>query len=414
MPANPARRLQLAIAGLAVIALAAAVAGAILGARESDRAEPGPLPEAGRAKPKERVSFLARIVPPLATEAGSGSGAVPRTILGRVRQLPLERKVAQLFVIGFEGTDATADLFGRLRRFDAGGIVIAPRNYVDPAQLTALAREATAVSRRVGHLRPFVLASQQGGALNTLRGLAPSQAPADLVSASKAAAAANASATALRKLGVTGVLGPVVDIGAAAGSPLGARAYSDDPEEVAAFAAATVDAYRQAHVFSTAQHFPGLGAANQSTEEGPASVGLDLPQLRERDLIPFQAAITAGVPGVTLSHGLYPFSDFTVPASLSRAVATRVLRDQLGFEGVALTDDLADPAITALYPVGEAAVDAVRAGADMLVISGPPGDQQTAYVAVLRAARSGRIPRARLDRAVGRILVAKRNYGLIR
>ena len=131
-------------------------------------------------------------------------------------------------------------------------------------------------------------------------------------------------------------------------------------------------------------------------------------------MIPFQAAITAGVPGVMLSHGLYPFSDFIVPASLSRAVATRVLRDELGFEGVALTDDLADPAITALYPVGEAAVDAVRAGADMLVISGPPGDQQTAFVAVLRAARSGRIPRARLDRAVARILVAKRNYGLIR
>jgi beta-N-acetylhexosaminidase len=414
VPANPARRLELAIAGLAVIALAAAVVGAALGARESDRAEPGPFPEAGRAKPKERVSFLARIVPTRASGAEPSGGAVARTILGRVRQLPLERKVAQLFVLGFEGTDATADLFGRLRRLDAGGILLGPRNYVDPAQLIALVKETTAVAARARHLRPFVLASQQGGGLNTLRGLPPSQAPADLPSATEAAAAAGASARTLRRLGVTGVLGPVVDIGSGAGSPLGARVYSDDPDEVAAFAAATVDAYRRAHVFSTAQHFPGLGAADQSTEEGPASVGLDLPQLRERDLIPFQAAITAGVPGVTLSHGLYPFSDFTVPASLSRAVATRVLRSQLGFEGVALTDDLAYPAISALYPVGEAAVAAVRAGADMLVISGPAGDQLTAYAAVLRAARSGRIPRARLDRAVGRILVAKRNYGLIR
>ena len=117
---------------------------------------------------------------------------------------------------------------------------------------------------------------------------------------------------------------------------------------------------------------------------------------------------------MTLAHALYPFSDFTVPASLSPVVATRLLRDELGFEGVALTDDLADPAITALYTVPDAAVEAVRAGADMLVISGPAGDQQAAYVAVLQAVRSGRISRARLDRAVGRILSVKRDYGLIR
>ena len=116
---------------------------------------------------------------------------------------------------------------------------------------------------------------------------------------------------------------------------------------------------------------------------------------------------------MVLGHALYPISDFTVPASLSPAVATELLRDELGFEGVAITDNLADPAITALSTVPAAAVEAVRAGADMVFVSGPAGDQQAAFAALLRAVRSGRIPRARLDRAVGRILVAKRNYGLI-
>ncbi|MET0836397.1 MAG: glycoside hydrolase family 3 N-terminal domain-containing protein, partial [Thermoleophilaceae bacterium] len=253
-----------------------------------------------------------------------------------------------------------------------------------------------------------------GGNLNSLPDLPPSQAPADTPSASAAAAGALDSARALRDLNVTGVLGPVLDVGLESGSPLGARVYSDDPEELVAFAEATVDSYRRARVFSAAAHFPGLGAADQSTEEGPATVGLDLAELRERDLIPFEAAIDAGVPGVTLAHALYPVGDFTVPASLSRRIATGLLRDELGFEGVALTDDLADPAITTLYTVPDAAVEAVRAGADMLLVSGPAGDQQAAYVAVLRAARSARIPRARLERAVGRILVAKRNYGLTR
>jgi beta-N-acetylhexosaminidase len=107
-------------------------------------------------------------------------------------------------------------------------------------------------------------------------------------------------------------------------------------------------------------------------------------------------------------------NDFTLPGSLSKVVATSLLRRELGFEGVAVTDDLADPAITTGYSVPDAAVNAIRAGADVLFISGPAGDQQAAYATVLRAVRRGQIPRRRLDEAIGRILVAKQNYGLIR
>jgi beta-N-acetylhexosaminidase len=212
---------------------------------------------------------------------------------------------------------------------------------------------------------------------------------------------------------VTGVLGPVVDVGFESGSALGARIYSDSPDEVSGYADAVVRAYRQDRLFGAAKHFPGLGTADQSTEFGPASVGQDIDQLRERDLRPFKAAIDAGVPGVMLSHALYPINDFTRPASLTRSIATDLLRGELGFQGVTLTDDLADPAITALYSVPDAAVRALRAGADLLFISGPPGDQQAAYAAVLRAARRGEIPRRRLDEALLRALEAKEDYGLI-
>jgi beta-N-acetylhexosaminidase len=95
-------------------------------------------------------------------------------------------------------------------------------------------------------------------------------------------------------------------------------------------------------------------------------------------------------------------------------VDTTLLRRRLRFKGVAITDDLSDPAITAIHTVPDAAVRALRAGADMLQISGTAGDQQAAYVAVLRAVQRGRIPRRRLDEAVGRVLVAKRAYGLLR
>ena len=143
-------------------------------------------------------------------------------------------------------------------------------------------------------------------------------------------------------------------------------------------------------------------------------MGLGLDELRARDLIPFSAAIDAGVPGVMIGHALYAINDFTVPASLSKEVATDLLRRELRFKGIAITDDLADPAITTIHTVPDAAVQALRAGVDMLYISGGTGNQQAAYVAVLRAVQRGRIPRRRLNQAVGRILLAKQDYDLIR
>jgi beta-N-acetylhexosaminidase len=119
------------------------------------------------------------------------------------------------------------------------------------------------------------------------------------------------------------------------------------------------------------------------------------------------------VPGVIVGHGLYAADDFVTPASLSRRVIGGLLKRELRFEGIAITDDLADPPVSALAKVPDAAVTALKAGADMLYVSGSTGDQQAAYVAVLRAARSREIPRARLNDALVRVLSVKRDYGLI-
>jgi beta-N-acetylhexosaminidase len=392
---------------LAVLAVAAGVGGAIVGASDNDGAARG---EGGR----ERASFLARIVPPSARPGRpTRPPAVPPRVARLAGRLPVERKAAQVFVFGFEGSDLTAEIFGRLRRLDLGGIVLAGPNYVDSTGLAQMAGEAAVIARDEGHVPPWVLTIQEGGDLNSFPDLPPSTAPADLASVGEARAQAADAARTLRGLGVTGLLGPAVDVGLETGSALGARVFSDDPEQVARFAGATVRAYRKGRLFTSAAHFPGLGAADQSTEEGPASVGLGPDELRDRDLLPFVAAVKAGVPAVVLSHALYPINDFTAPASLSREVVTDLLRDELGFEGAAITDDLADPAITTSYSIPDAAIAALRAGADMLFISGPAGDQQAAYAAVLGAVRSGEIPRSRLDEAVERILVAKERYGLI-
>jgi beta-N-acetylhexosaminidase len=403
-------RRPLAIAVLGAIAAVAAVAGALVASGGGDQTG-GPQ---GRRAPAQEVSFLARMIPPKPERGRPAGPGVPRSVADLARRLPLERKVAQLFLLGFQGQDLTADVFRQLRRLDLGGIVIDKANYTGVQVLSQLAGEAVVISQQEKHVPPWVMASQQGAEFNAFPDLPPADAPADLTSARAGGQEAAASAQTLRPLGVTGVFGPNLDVGQVDEPVLGARVFSDEPRQVAAFAETTVPAYRRAGVLSTVEHFPGLGGASQPTEDGPAQVGLTIDDLRHSDLAPFRAAFRAGAPAVVLSHALYSMDDFTTPGSLSPKVATDLLRRELHFRGVAITDNLAEPAITGDYSVPDAAVRALRAGADMLYISGPSSDQQAAYVAVLRTVQRKQIVRGRLDEAVGRILQAKKRLGLIR
>lgn len=397
-----------------VVAVLLVLAGGWVAFLKDDEDGAQNVPEAGaQSSAERRTSFLARMIPP-PPEARAKGPRVPRSVSDLVRRLPTERKVAQLFLLGFQGTDLNAAVFQQFRRLDIGGLVIDAGNYLNPQQLTSLAGEPVVISQQEKHVPPLVMAAQEGGDFNVFPDLPPTHTAADLATAAQAGAEARDAASSLKPLGIRGLLAPVIDVGVAEGPAVGARAFSDDPNAVAGYARAVVSAYRDKRVLAAAGHFPGLGSASQSTEDGPANVGESLAELRARDLVPFKAAISARVPAIVLSNALYVLDDFVTPASLSSKVATGLLRRELRFRGIAITDDLADPPITALESIPDAAVKAVEAGADMLFISGPAGDQQAAYVAVLRAARRGEISRRRLDQALMRVLTAKRNYGLIR
>ncbi|HEX2070457.1 MAG TPA: glycoside hydrolase family 3 N-terminal domain-containing protein [Thermoleophilaceae bacterium] len=330
------------------------------------------------------------------------------------RRMPIEDRVAQLFLLGFAGQDLTAPIFEQLRERGLGAIVVDEQNYLYSDQLAALAGETRVIAEQEGHVAPWVLAPQEGGEFNAFGDLPPVTAAAELDSAASAFDEAVEAAAALRALGLNGVLAPVVDVAPPDGAAVGARAFSDDPRDVAGYADAVVDAYRAQSMLTAPAHFPGLGSGGEDPRLGPSQVGADLDELRARDLVPFRAAIRAGAPAITMSNGLYVTDDFVTPGSLSRGLIGGLLRRELGFRGIVITDDLADPAVTALTTIPKAAVDAVQAGADLLYVSGPPSEQEAAYASVLAAARSGEISRARLREALLRNLSVKRNYGLIR
>jgi beta-N-acetylhexosaminidase len=398
---------------LAVILLAVAVTAAVVLVRSGSSDEPKAvvLPAAtGGDGPASHVSFLERLIPP-PPERVTGPSA-PRSLADLAQRLPLERAVAQLFLLGFNGRDASVPIFGELRRLDIGGLVVDGRNYDSPQQLAGLVTQLKATAASARHLPPWVMAEQDGGDYSQFPDLPPTHPPGDFRAPGAAGAALSESATTLKALGLNGLLEPDLDV-AAADSALGTRAFSGDPSAVADYARRTVAACRKLLVFCAAKHFPGIGAADTPTDEGTAQIGLSLDALMQRDVVPFAAAIKAGLSGIVVGEGLYETDDFVTPATLSPKIIGGLLRGRLHFGGLALTDDLADPGISSFAQIPDAAVDAIKAGADMVYISGDLSDQEAAYSAVLNAVRAGQISEARLRRSLLRVLVAKGGYNLL-
>ena len=416
MPREFLRRLRqlpplaLAVAALVLVAVVVAVArsgGGDEGERAGERRGAAPAPKA----PPPGRSFLARIVP---SPAGGLPGArVPGVIRRLVARLPAERKAAQLMLVGFQGSDPSATFFRNLKRNDYGGVVLEQRNYRDAVQLEAMTASVVNATARKGHEPPLILARQEGGEHSAFPGFPPAAPPGDLAGIRDAVAEFRRTTKALRGVGLNGVIGPPIDVAAPGSDALGTRAFSDEPDNVASYARAGVSAFRRAKMLSAPEHFPGIGGATAHTDEAPAQVGLSLEELQERDLVPFRAAIAAGAPAIVVGHATYATDDFVTPASLSRTLATDVLRGGLGFRGVAISDDLASAAIATTQPsLADAAVDALGAGIDMVWISGPRSEQAKAYRAILAAIKTGRLPRGRVDAAVTRIVTVKRELGL--
>ena len=195
-------------------------------------------------------------------------------------------------------------------------------------------------------------------------------------------------------------------------SPLSDRAFGDDPELVTAMTAASVRGCRRSGLACATPHFPGLGAASGSTDEGPATVGLDAASLNVRDLEPFRAAIAERVPAVVVSLALYAAYDPVTPAALSPPIVKGLLREDLGFKGVAISDDLSAGGPALGLPAPDAAVQALAAGIDLVVVS-DPGQAAKVRKAILQAARSGAIPATRLKEAISRVLSLKQRLGLL-
>jgi beta-N-acetylhexosaminidase len=291
-----------------------------------------------------------------------------------------------------------------------GAVVISPQDWTGgPA---AVKRLAAAPAKAPA--APLVIGTQEGGQYRSyanLPTLATQLQIGDTGSPDIARNQAAKQAAALSAAGFDLNLGPVADV-ATIDSPVADRAYGDDAELVSALVGAALEGCREGGIACAVSHFPGLGAASDDTALGPSTVSLDEASLAARDLAPFRTAFEAGAPAVVLSLAFYAAYDPVTPAALSPTIATDLLRDELGFKGVAITDDLSSGAITGGIGAPEAAVQALAAGADMVTISDPTQAAQ-ANAAIRAAVETGGIPATRLDDAAARVLELKRKLGLL-
>ena len=227
-----------------------------------------------------------------------------------------------------------------------------------------------------------------------------------------AAEMARVVAQEARAIGVEWNFFPVADVNSAPANPIiNTRAFGEDPQQVIPYVLAYLGGARENGMLTTAKHFPGHGDVETDSHLGIARVSGDRAHLDTLELPAFRAAIGGGVDSVMVAHVTVPAldPDPNRVASVSRAVIDEVLKQQLGFQGLVITDAMDMNAVTRLFPGGRAAVEAVKAGNDVVLI---PADLNAAFNGLMSAVRSGEIPEAQIDASVLKILRAKAAVGL--
>ncbi len=317
-------------------------------------------------------------------------------------------RAAGFVVAGFDGTRMTRDLRDLLGRGIAGTILF-KRNVVDPWQVAALLRD---IRRTAG--RPlFLSVDQEGGPVQRLR-VPFTEFPAHGVlgrigDPALTRKVASVIAAELRAIGFNVDFAPLADVDTNPANPvIGIRAFAGDPTTVACHAVAWIRGMQRAGVMACAKHFPGHGDTSLDSHHALPRLAHGRSRIESVELVPFRKAIAAKVGSIMTAHVVFEALDPGVPATLSRAALTDLLRGELGFEGLVVSDDLEMRAVADGYGVGEAAVRSLAAGADLLLVCKTRERVIEAIDAVADGLLAGRLPG--IDASERRIAAARRRF----
>lgn len=374
-----------------------------------------------------------------ADAAKSSEELLVERVQDQMSNMTLEQKVAQLFVVRPEDllgisqidgavtnvadtsgealTEMSDSLASALETMPVGGIICFARNLVDPDQTKRFLSEMRKVVEEASGVIPLLCVDEEGGlvarvASNEAFGVDDVGDAAQIGAADDPAKAKEASETIaayLKELGFNTDFAPVADV---VDDPddkvMTARSFGSDPEVVAHMVAAEVEGFNEADMICSLKHFPSLGAASGDTHVEKVTTLKTAEELMNHDWIPFKAGIEAGAPMVMVGHMSAPNVDEQdIPSTTSSIMIGNLLRRDLGFNGVVITDALNMAAVTDYFDSGMAAISCIKAGCDMLLM---PEDFSSAYDALLETVKSGAVSSDELNGAVARILAMKIRY----
>ena len=330
-----------------------------------------------------------------------------------IAEMTIEEKVGQLIMVGFEGTQANETIKIHIRERFVGGVVLFSRNIETPQQTAELTNQLQRLAGATPCQIPlFIGIDQEGGWVIRLKEgatvLPGNMALGATDSTALAERAGEITAVELAAVGVNLNFAPVMDVNNNLDNPvIGRRSFGESPELVSRLGVPYIRGLQRKGVLATAKHFPGHGDTTVDSHFDLPTVNHDRERIHALELQPFRAAIDADVDAIMTAHIVYSAFDPDRPATLSPAILTDLLRKELGFDGLLITDDMEMKAIDDRYRSGEAAVMAVEAGADIVMVLWTPAKQNEVFDALLSAVKSGRITQARLDQSVERILKSK-------
>ena len=331
-----------------------------------------------------------------------------------IAEMPLEDKVAGLFIITPEaltGTDVAIKAGDttkeKLSQHAVGGLIYAKQNIKSADQL----KEMISGTQGFSKYPLFIGIDEEGGSISRIAesGLADNVSSMGDIGASgdisKAKEAGSSIASYLSEYGFNLDFAPVADVILEGNTLIGDRSFGSNAGDVATMVAACAEGLQEGGVSACLKHFPGLGSTTEDTHEGMASSEKTKEDFETTDFLSFQAGIDAGADFVMVSHLSVPnITGDNTPASLSAKMITDILRGELGFNGVVITDAMDMKAVTEYYTADEAAVKALQAGADMILM---PEDFETAYQGVLDAVNNGTLSEERINESLQRIYRVK-------
>lgn len=354
----------------------------------------------------------------------------------KLKSMSVEEKVGQLFIIHAYGKTPTdpdytetnlnskrggANYKEIIEKYHIGGVIYFNWNDnigtpINPNQVQSLSNGLQAIAlKQKSNIPLFISTDQEGGIVARVTEPATVLPGNMALGATKSVTYAKKSAeimgTELKSLGINMDFAPDLDVNVNPENPvIGVRSYSENPNLVGALGTAQIEGLQKQNVIATGKHFPGHGDTNVDSHYGLPIVNHDLKTLYEVDLNPFRAAIKSGVDAIMTAHIVVPALDSSgLPATLSKPIMTGVLRNQLKYDGLIITDSL-DMSGANVLPADQVPVAAFEAGADILL---NPPDVELAYKSMVKAVKTKKISKKRLDQSVTRILLAKYKRGII-